>query len=201
MCWVLGGAVLRVVDEEVDPHSQLEARRPIGFPRKVACPEGGLVIRDVGEAYICLAEPVTDGRPGVRHEGRQDLQAADGEASQGDIMERESARQVTKADWKKGGREIPREAGAQVEGRRGRSPNMNLPPWLIERFEESEPLDMIHVEVRQEDVYTSHLRPHPGAEAADPGAGIEHQQGTVVAAHLDTRGIPPVTNGLRPRRR
>src|SRR5437867_3955557 len=73
VCQVLGGAVLRIMDEEVYPHSQFEPRRPVRLPGKVACPESGLVIRDVGEAHVRFADPVTDGRPRVRHEACQDL--------------------------------------------------------------------------------------------------------------------------------
>ena len=37
-------------------------------------------------------------------------------------------------------------------------------------------------------------------EPADPGAGVDHDQAAVVAAHLHAGGVAPVPNGLRSRR-
>jgi hypothetical protein len=61
-------------------------------------------------------------------------------------------RQVAKVDRKQGRREIARQARLQRERAARRPPNVDLDTRIIERPEEAQPLNVIHVQMGQQDV-------------------------------------------------
>jgi hypothetical protein len=76
---------------------------------------------------------------------------------------------------------------------------MDFLAGLIQRPEEAQALNVIHVKVSQEHVHTPGLRAQGRTETSDPRAGIEDEHSTVGPAHLDARRIPPVPVRLGPR--
>ncbi len=75
---------------------------------------------------------------------------------------------------------------------------MNLDVRFIERLEEPEPLDMIHVQMREQQVDPPCRSAGERAEAADPGTRVEHKQAAVVIAHLHARGVTAVARRFSP---
>ena len=51
---------------------------------------------------------------------------------------------------------------------------------VLERFEESESLDVVHVQVRQQQINAAQVRAQTTPEAPDPRPSIEHEQGAVL---------------------
>ena len=78
---------------------------------------------------------------------------------------------------------------------------MHLEVGVVQRVEEAQALDVIHVEVREEHVDPAHAFGQARREPADPGAGIEHEELTGVVAHLDARRVPAVAHGVGARAR
>ena len=95
-------------------------------------------------------------------------------------------------------REVAREPGLERECAAARPPDVDLGRRVIERAEEAQSLDVVHVEMGEQDVDRL-VSAGIGAEPADARAGVEHQQRAVIASHLDCRGIAAVAGGLRSR--
>jgi hypothetical protein len=54
----------------------------------------------------------------------------------------------------------------------------------------------MHMGQKQMGVKRSGRRHQSAAKHPDTGSGIEDEQGAVVQAHFDTRGIPPIVRSL-----
>ena len=68
--------------------------------------------------------------------------------------------------------------------------------------EESEALEVVHVEVREHDVQLGReIRLHRDAERTHAGAGVEHECLTAFEAHLHARGVPSVLDRVGAGRR
>jgi hypothetical protein len=68
--------------------------------------------------------------------------------------------------------------------------------WTIQRFEKPQALDMIHMEVREKQIEAWYLGPYERSQASNPSASVEHDQRPILAANLDTRGIPAIAHRL-----
>src|SRR5690242_3435352 len=55
---------------------------------------------------------------------------------------------------------------------------------------------MVGVEVGQKNIYPRGLRLEACSQAENPGPGVQHQDGPVIASDLHAGGIAPVTNRL-----
>src|SRR5436309_2476407 len=73
----------------------------------------------------------------------------------------------------------------------------NRPRGPKERGKEAETLDMVHVEMRQEDVHALDGRVNGGPEPADAGSGVEPKDGAVGADDLDRGGVAPIPRRFR----
>ena len=99
---VLDIAVLSVVNEKVHPSSQAEPGGPVRFAWKVMHAEGRLVIGYVRDYRGIFSDPVADSWPRVAYQVRRDRQAADREAPEGHVVEREGTRKVAKEHRREG---------------------------------------------------------------------------------------------------
>src|SRR4051812_12093947 len=88
-------------------------------------------------------------------------------------------------------REVAGQPCAQIERGRRRTPDVNLEVLQEEGLEEAEALDVVHVEVREEDVEAAWLRVR-AAHAAYARAGIEDDDRSVTAFDLGTGGVAAV---------
>src|SRR5262245_28733530 len=120
---VLLVSVLRVVDQEAGARGELEAGRPVRLAREVDRAERGLVVGQVGQRRVALADAEADRRARMADEGRPDLERTDPEAIEaGDVVQLEPAGEIAEADREDRGRQHAAQPGAQVERRRGRPP-------------------------------------------------------------------------------
>ena len=137
--------------------------------------ESGLVVGQIGQGCPIFSDPISDRWPRVQHQACGDLQATDLKTSQGDVVEGQAAREVAQTDGKEGWREIAGEARAQIESRRGGTPDMHFLAWTIQRFKKPKPLYVIHVEMSEQEVNALRLRSDGRPQPSNSGPGIEHQ--------------------------
>ena len=116
-------------------------------------------------------------------------------------MQREPAVEIADAHREERRRQVAGEAGREIERRRRRSPDVHLEPGAVERVEEPETDDVIHVEMREQDVDALRLRRQRRAEAADPRAAVEDEDVIAGDAHLDAHRVAAVAHGLGSGRR
>jgi hypothetical protein len=83
-------------------------------------------------------------------------------------------------------------------GDAARPPDVHLDSLFVERTEESEPLEMIEVQMGEQDVDPPKRTRQRPREAAHPRPGVEDEDGALGADDLDARGVSPVTSRLRP---
>jgi hypothetical protein len=125
-------------------------------------------------------------------EGRRDAELAHLEVRMGNAVELHQTRQVSQVDRKEGGRKVSREARPQVLGGAARTPDVDLHVRIIKRSEEPEPLNVIQVQMRKQDVDAMERARKGESEPADPGSRIEDQDGPVSPDDFDTGGVPAV---------
>ena len=68
---------------------------------------------------------------------------------------------------------------------------MGLDTGGAEWTEERKALDVVHVQVREQDVDPPQRCGERRATAADARSGVEHEHGAIGRAYLDTRGVGP----------
>ena len=81
---------------------------------------------------------------------------------------------------------------------------MDVHALVVERCEEPQPLDVVHVEMGEQHVDAVLRVARSGssaAPAADAGAGVEHEHRLIVRPHLDAGGVAAVARGLGAGRR
>jgi hypothetical protein len=61
---------------------------------------------------------------------------------------------------------------------------MNFLTRVIQGFEKTKPLNMVHVQMGEEQIDAPHLTPECLPQTADASPRIEHDQGPVIAADL-----------------
>src|SRR4051794_6612057 len=86
----------------------------------------GLVIGHVRHGRVTVGYPVADRGPGMNHHRTATPEPADLELVHRRVVELESRRDVAQPDGEERRRQIPREARAEVESRRRRTPDVDL---------------------------------------------------------------------------
>ena len=75
---------------------------------------------------------------------------------------------------------------------------MDLTARLVQGLEEPEPLDMVHVEMREEKIDSPSAATLPNTQALDASPRVQDQQRVLLGAHLDTGCVATVSDGLGP---
>src|SRR4051812_9424770 len=158
------------------------------------------MVRDVAEGRVTLADPVAERRPPVSdrsgsNRGGPDLPLAVRGVAEGDV-----AGELPHLDRGQRRRDVARDPVPQGGLRRLRTPDHDLGARPEGRREEHQPLDVVQVQMRQEDVDARALLRERQAHAADAGARVEGEDGPVVQRDLYARGIAAVPRGLGARR-
>jgi hypothetical protein len=78
---------------------------------------------------------------------------------------------------------------------------MGIDRRIVERAEETQALNVIHVKMSEKDVDSTGIRLNLFSQSADAGAGVENEQRSIVFAYLYGRGVPPVAHRIGPRNR
>jgi hypothetical protein len=74
---------------------------------------------------------------------------------------------------------------------------VHLEPRLVQRPEEPQAEDVVHVEVGQQDVDAAEIG-GPAVHRPDARPGVEDADGAGGGPHFDTGGVPAIAGGLRP---
>lgn len=147
---VLDRRVLKVVNQQIDFRTEVEARRPVVCSGKVPA-EGGFVVGKVGDGLGTVGDAKAEGRAGVTDEVGCDLVVSDLIGPGSEVMKSKGG-QVANPYRKQRWREIPAESLAQCHRRRGRTPQMHFDVFGECRAKEAEALKVIEMKMRQKDV-------------------------------------------------
>src|SRR5262249_21332753 len=79
-----------------------------------------------------------------------------------------------------------------------RTPDMHFYLWVVEGCKKPQALEVVHVQMREQDVHAAERPGEYGAESADAGPRVEDEHRAVSAAHFHTRRIPTIACCLRP---
>src|SRR5581483_11649632 len=177
---------------------QPAARQRARGPVRRGAVEGRLVVGDEGQGGAVGAfEAEAERRPGMADELGADRQPGDLERARGGVVEGEPAGKFPQADGEQRWREVPGEPVVEAVGGRRRPPQVDLEARLVERPEEAEADDVVHVEVGQQDVDPPQPAGRP-VDGPDPGPGVEDAQRPRLRPHLDARRVAAVAGGLGP---
>ena len=155
------------------------------------------MIRDVGDRGSVRLDPEADCRAGVHDESRRERRALDRPRLLGDVVERQSSRDLTEVDREERRRERAPNSSPEALHRRARAPEVDRHSLVEQGREEPEPFEMVEMEMGEQQVDSprpSLLQRRP--EVTDPGPGVEHEDGAVVQRDLDRGRIPAVVDGL-----
>src|SRR5262245_25854429 len=137
----------------------------------------------------------------MTYEARADLELADPDLLASDLVYDKTAGKHPQSHGKQRRRKVAPETVGQAQGRTRRPVEMDLRARIVQRSEEAQSLDVVHMEERQEEIDTPDGSVELGAEAADAGPRVEYQHGSLRPTHLDARGIASVADGVGPGRR
>src|SRR5262249_16066085 len=142
--------VLRIVEEQIDPLGQVEAGRPLGVDGKASAPERRLVVGEIRERAMFRLDPVAHRRPRMADARGPDVELSDGEAPAARVVQLEVTWQGAQPHGKQGRGEVSAEARLKAQRGAGRSPDVDLHFWVVERTEEPQSDDVVHVEVGEQ---------------------------------------------------
>src|SRR5215510_8202207 len=129
------------------------------------------------------------------------VELSDDETPAARVVELQSAWQVAQPYRKQRRGEVSAEARLQAQRGAGWSPDVNLHPRDVERTEEPQPDDVVHVEVGQQHVHSGQPRGQLERKGSNPRACIEREYRAVRTGHAHTRGVAAVAGGGWARRR
>ena len=159
------------------------------------------MVGEIGERALVRLDPVAHRRTRVADARGPDVERADGEAPAARVVQLEAAWQIAQQHRKQGRGEVPAEARLQAQRGAGRSPDVDLHAGVVERTEEPQPDDVVHVKVGQQHVHPGKPRGQLEREGSDTRPRVEHEHGAIRPRHAHTRGVAAVAGGGRPRRR
>src|SRR5436190_769168 len=200
------GRVHRIVDEQL--HSPQE-RYEVLAPRR-----GGLIVPARPELVVghvrharaarCGREPVAEGGAGVAQSHRLHAEGPHRELARHNLLHRELRRQRVQRDREHGRVHLLPEDRLERGRPLARAPDPHRVAGGEKRFEVREPLDMVPVRVRQQDLrlYRAVLTLHQlASQSPDAGSGVEDNQlaPTLTPAgafHSDARRVAAVARGV-----
>ena len=138
--------------QHVGVSSEIEAGDPVRADVETLPAEVRLMVGEIDEHTSLGLDAVADGRSGVQDGLRRDRRLADRPGLVGDVVERDVRRCVREEYRKERWREEPGDSRAQRLAFRGRPPDVQLRLGLPQGDEESEPFEVVEVQVRQHEV-------------------------------------------------
>ena len=198
---VLVVGVLAVVQQQRGAAGQLVARDPLRLQLLEPAAHRRLVVGDVAERGVALADAVAERGAAVGDRGGADRGRADRPLAVRRLAKRHVTGQLAHLERRQRRRDV---AGDAVLERRVvglRSPDHDLGAGPKQRREEHQPLDVIEVQVGEQQVQRPGVLRQGQAQRPDAGAGVEHEHVAVGERDLHARGVAAVAGGLRARRR
>ena len=119
-------------------------------------------------------------------------------AARGVMQHQATARKIANAHGEERRREITGQSVVERHRRRGRAPDVHLHRRIEERREEAEPLQVVHVEVREQDIEPPQSGINRRRSIADSRAGVKQNHGAVVRGDFDGGCVPSVRHHARP---
>ena len=155
------------------------------------------VVGHVGEHAAGAFEAVAEGGPRMTDEVGGDGEPGNLEGAPGGVVELQPAGQVPQPDGEQRRGQVAGEAGVEALRRRRRTPQVHLEVLLVQRPEEAEAEDVVHVEVGEQHVDPPQLGGLP-VDVADARPGVEDGHAAVDRPHLHARRVAAVPGRFRP---
>ena len=152
-------------------------------------------------ARRCRFDPVADCGPGVAHAPSRNQEGPDGDRSADHVVQLEPARHVTQHQGEQWRREVAPESGLQAERGAGRPPDVHLHSRAIQRTEETQAEDVVHVEVREQHVHPCQSPRQLRREGPNAGPRIEHDDPSLRSRQSHARRVAAVSGRRGTRRR
>ena len=190
---VFGHGVLGIVDQQVGTHRQVVARGPFLGPGEID-PQRRLVVGEVRDRDAIPLDPEPQCRSRVRDEIGHDDKGADLEPARDDIVQ-DHPRKLAQPDREQGRGQVTGQPLGQPHRRRGGPPEVDLDIGIEQRAEETEALDVIHVEMAEEDVEPPYAIARSSSTWAIPEPGIEQETRAIAIHHQRRRGVAAVADG------
>jgi hypothetical protein len=154
---VLLVGVLGVMDQQISAGRKFVAGGPLRLePSAIAEAEGGLVVGQIDGGTALRLDAISYSRVRMTDERRLNVERTDFKGGTWDVVTG-YAREGAKVHGKKRWGEVTTQAGAERKCAARRPPNVDVNARMIERTEEAQPLNMIHVEVCEENVDASDI--------------------------------------------
>ena len=132
----------------------------------------------------------------MAHERGADREAGHFDAALVEIVQVQIARQLLQSHGEQRWRHVSRQARVEIGGRGTRSPDVHFEVGTEQWREESEALDVIHMEVREQHVDAAHVGRQLDTQSAQTRARVEHDARVGVRARLElhARCVAAVTD-------
>ncbi len=111
------------------------------------------MVRHIGKRGLKGRNPVADRRAGMTDQHGRDVELADVKVSTRHLMQDKLTRQFAQPYRKERRREVTHKAVPEMQCRTSWSPEVHLNFRIVQRREESQSLDVIHVQMRKQDIY------------------------------------------------
>ena len=199
---VLVVGVLAVVQQQRGAAGQLVARDPLRLQVLEPAAQRRLVVGDVAERGVALADAVAERRAAVGDRRGADRGRADRPLAVRRVAERHVTGQLAHLHAATAAPRCSGRCGPRAARRGPAGPQITISVLgPKQRREEHQPLDVIEVQVGEQQVQRPGCPAAGTGPAADAGAGVEHEHVAVGERDLHARGVAAVAGGLRARRR
>ena len=152
------------------------------------------MVGEVGDRCAPLLDAEPKGRSGVRDEICRDGKRPQLEPA-GDHIVQDDPGQLAEPDREQGRRQVTGQSLGKLHRGRGGPPEVDLDIWIEQRAEETEALDVIHVEMAEEDVEPPYAIVQVVLGMGNPRTRIEQETGAIVIDHQSRRGVAAVADG------
>ena len=188
---VLEVVVLGIVDQDVDPGHKIVAGGPARAIGEFPDTERRFVVGDVRQRSVPVLQPVPDRRARVAHKRGPNGEPRYFEPPERHVVEAQPAWQIPEPHREQRRRKVPAQSLAKRQRGRSRAPDVDFEPGLEQGAEESQPEDMVYVEVAEEDIDTRHGRIPCGARAQTPVPASSTTTWVGSSLHTSTHEVLP----------
>ena len=128
---------------------------------------------------------------------RRDAKLANINFAARDLVETELARKFRESNREKRRRKVAFQSCLKTLRRTRGAPDMYRHVRIIQRCKKSQPLNVVHMQMREQDVDAFEVRWQGGAQTANARARVQHQQCSGLTTHFHARSIAAVARGVR----
>ena len=133
-------------------------------------------------------------------ERRRDAKLANINFAARHLVETELARQFRESNREQRRRQVAFQSRVKTLRRTRRAPDMYCDARIVQRRKETQPLNMVHMQMREQDVDALEILWQGAAQQANTRARVQYQHCSGIAAHFHARGVAAIARGVRSRR-